>query len=160
MKLDLNTRIDAPADLVWTVLADEFVQVAAWLPTVVNAYELQAEPIAGAPFAGRVCEFTEDGDAGLQAHETITLWDKASGRLELDVVVKNAPAVIPVSKNVARFQVTDVDGGAVVTLAVEPTLKPHGYLVYPLLKRNFSQQFGGLLSKLKAHVEQRHAAAA
>ena len=158
MKLDLDTHIDAPIDLVWTVLADEFTQVATWLPSVVRSYELpDTEPTAGAPVAGRVCEFTDDED-GLKALETITHWSDDAHRLDIDVVVENAPVLLPVARNVARFRLQPTSEGTTVHLAVEPTLKPHGYLMYPLLRRNFAQQFGGLLTQLKAHVESRQAA--
>lgn len=160
MNIALTTHIDAPAHLVWTVLADEFVQVSSWLTSVVDSYALpDAAPIAGAPIAGRVCQFTEDPN-GLQAHETITYWSEDELRLDMDVVVKNAPPALPISRNLAQFQLFEVDGGTEVRFSAEPSLKPLGYVLYPVLKRGLSKQFGGLLAQLKTHVEARHVAAA
>lgn len=160
MKLDLHVTIDAPAPLVWTALADEFVDIASWLPSVVRAVPLpDVAPLPGAPVAGRICAFTDRAD-GLEAHERITRWDPEAGRLDMEVEVHNAPAAIPVARNLARFTVERVGAGTRVRLEAEPTLKLHGYLVYPLIRANLSEQFQGLLDGLKAHVEARVSAAA
>ncbi len=161
MELHLNERIERPIDDVWQVLANEFDGIHEWLDAVQDSYAIpDLEVPEGQPSAGRVCLLSPNPD-GLQAWERITKLDAVGKLLEIEVDMRNAPAVMPVKRNVATFQLTDLGGGATqVTLDAEPELKAHGYAMYPLLKVGLSKNFAGLLEALKAHVESLPAQAA
>jgi|GEM_PF-644237 len=158
MHIDLSTRIARPIDVVWTRVADEFARIEEWLPSVVTSTPLEANQVpAGldldAPVAGRMCTFT-DRDDGLAAFEPITEYNKAEYRLRFDAVPQNAPALLPVSVNHVTMQLVEVGPNETeLQLHASPELKPHGYLMYPLVKSALTKTFGGLLDGQKEWVE-------
>ncbi len=161
MELKLNLRIDRPADEVWRVLATEFDDIHQWLDAVVDSYAMpEVETPQGWPSAGRVCQLSQD-PSGLHAWERITKLDAAMWLLEIEVEVRNAPALMPIKSNTAVFQLRELgDGATEVSLTASPQLKAHGYAMYPLLKLGLTKNFAGLLDALKAQVESRTAQAA
>lgn len=154
MKLNITVDIDRPIDDVWTLLAEDFTSIAAWYDPVVRSYELPSTPVLeGASCAGRVCEFTEDPD-GLKAVEEIVEYDAEGRRLSIDVRVENAGALLPVARNHATFWLERLDdGGTRVHFEATPTLKPHGLLLYPLLKHGLTKSFRDLLIGMKTKLE-------
>jgi hypothetical protein len=154
MELQLDIRIDRPIDEVWQVLVTEFDDIHQWLDGVVDSYPLpDVEKPEAWPSAGRVCQLTDD-PAGMQAWERITNLDATQKTLELEVVVRNAPALMPVKRSITSFALTELsDGATEVSLSAAPELKAHGYAMYPLLKVGLTKNFKGLLDALKARVE-------
>ena len=156
MQLDIQQRINRSADDVWTVLADEFTQISQWFDGVVRSYELEeGTPIDGCPINGRVCEFKDDPN-GFRAIERITHYDRDNKTLTIEVTPQNGPAVLPMRSNVATFTVTPAGADtADVTLTASPELKPHGYVMYPMVRMGMKKAFGDMLKSLKKHVEER-----
>jgi len=160
MNIEIAHTVNAPINTVWTVLAEEFTQIATWLDAVVRAYEIpNLRPIEGAPVGGRICEFSDKED-GMAAREEIIVYDEANHHLAIEVEVLNAPAVFPVKKNVAHFYLSEAGDKTAVRLEVSPELKAHGFVMYPVLKMGLAKQFRGLLTKMGAHAEERVAVAA
>lgn len=160
MKIDIVTTIARPIDEVWTLAADDFTSVQRWSDSVVTSQALP--PVAsadGAPMGGRYCTFTDDPD-GFGARETITKYDKANYHLEFEVVPTNAPAFVPIKRNyvVLTLRALGPNETEVRWVAV-PDLKPHGYLLYPMVKLGLAKSFRGILSEMKNYAEQETAAA-
>jgi hypothetical protein len=154
MNINVTTRIARPIDDLWALVADDFTGIANWTKSVVSAVELTDAPVAeGAPSAGRLCRFTDD-PAGFGAREAITSYDKANWRLEFDFEPVNAPMWPPVKRNHVVITLSEL-GPKETELRWEasPELKPHGYVLYPVLKMALTKAFRDLLKELKVHAE-------
>ncbi len=154
MKIDLKTQISCPIDELWAQVADDFTAIERWSETVITSQALHPdESVSGSPMAGRYCTFTDDPD-GFAARETITYYDKHDYVLKFDVVPVHAPKAIPIRKN--QVEVTlraHGPGETELRWVVAPDLKPHGYLLYPMVKLGLSKSFRGILDELKEYAE-------
>ncbi|MFT5201114.1 MAG: hypothetical protein ACI9C1_000482 [Candidatus Aldehydirespiratoraceae bacterium] len=84
--------IDASAAEVWTVLADEFVDIAAWSPGVKSSGPNPATPegVSGSRYGGRVAEIEGLGHTDVR----ITAYDAEKLTLSYTVEAENIPAFI------------------------------------------------------------------
>jgi hypothetical protein len=84
--------IDANAAEVWTVLADEFVDIAAWSPGVKSSGPNPATPdgINGSRYGGRVAEIEGLGHTDVR----ISAYDAQNLTLSYTVEAENIPAFI------------------------------------------------------------------
>ncbi|WDE05837.1 SRPBCC family protein [Thalassomonas viridans] len=155
MNITKLVKIDRSAEDVWRAVAEQFDQVYKWMGIVQHSYKVEGEqPVEGAPVAGRVCEFT-DKPNGLKAEEKILSYSAEEMRFDFDVVPVNAPKVFPVKKNIVTMSVRALaDNRAEVSWTSRIQLTPFGYLIYPLLKRGLSRNFGGIMLDLKNYLEQ------
>jgi|AntAceMinimDraft_13_1070369.scaffolds.fasta_scaffold02916_2 hypothetical protein len=97
--MEPNTRssaitIDASAAAVWTVLADEFVDIAAWSPGVKSSGPNPATPqgVNGSRYGGRVADIEGLGHTDVR----ITAYDFDTLTLSYTVEAENIP---PSSRN-------------------------------------------------------------
>jgi hypothetical protein len=153
MEIQVKTRIQRNIDDVWTQFADEFTQIAVWSDSVVESVPLSGDGAGGAPMAGRVCSFTDDPN-GFKARETILAYDRDAHTLVFDVVPIDAPAALPLRKNVVTVTLTETGSGEteLVWTAV-PELKAHGYLLYPAVKAGMTKAFRNIVAEFKAYAE-------
>jgi len=135
MNIEQTVRIDKPAADVWNIVAHDFAGISKSLGSVKHSYPLDDAPTPeGAPYAGRVCEFSTD-PSGLQAREAITAFDEANREMKFEVVSVNAPAALPLKRNVVKVAVRELsETSSEVYWLSTPELKAHGYLMYPMLK--------------------------
>ncbi|MBQ4834800.1 MULTISPECIES: SRPBCC family protein [Pseudoalteromonas] len=154
MNIATAIEINLDKDSVWKLLAEDFTSIQLWFPAVKKSYALKAHTqLEGASCAGRVCELS-DKPNGLKAEETITNYDSANGTLSMKVEVKNAPKIFPVRSNDVTFTLTAVSTDrTLLSFQATPTLKAHGYLLYPLLKLGLTKSFKDLNKAFKAHCE-------
>lgn len=154
MNINAQALIHRSIDSVWHELAEKFTDISRWYKPVTKSYPLDVTKQApDAPVAGRVCEFKEDG-SGAKAVETIIEYDKEKFVLEIDVQVAGAPAIFPVKSNTALFTLAKKgENETEVSITTDIKLKPHAYLLYPLLKLGLNKNFKGLLMELKSHAE-------
>jgi len=154
MNINFTIEINRPIDFVWNVLAEDFVNIHKWYGPVKNSYDLDSQvKLPGASCAGRVCELSDKPD-GLKASETITVYDKANHLLELNVQIIDSPAIMPINGNYAIFQLSNTSSNqTVLSVEVEPRLKMHGYILYPLIKIGISMEFKKMLQAFKNHTE-------
>ena len=161
MRIEAVIQIDRNIDDVWKLAADDFTSIAQWSTSVFTSDPIEDEAADGdAPMAGRYCTFTED-PKGFAARETIRTYDKANHTLEFDVVPVNAPAALPMKKNRVVMTLTALGPSSTeVRWVATPELKPHGYLMYPMVRLALGKAFRGILKELKDYAEGRTAAAA
>jgi hypothetical protein len=88
----LTITIDASAAEVWRVLADEFVDIAAWSPGVKSSGPNPATPdgINGSRYGGRVADIEGLGHTDVR----ITAYDAQNLTLSYTVEAENIPAFI------------------------------------------------------------------
>ena len=154
MNIEIVTTIARPIEDVWSVVADDFTSIQTWSASVVTSSPLEGlSTIGGAPMAGRVCTFTDDPE-GFGAREQITRYDAANHTLEFDVEPLNAPRALPIRRNHVVVTLRRIDAGTTeLTWVSQPTLKPHGFLLYPMLKLGLAKSFRGIVGELKAFLE-------
>ena len=157
MKIELKTYISCPIDDVWAIAADDFTGIQRWSESVVTSEALRdLDAVGESPMAGRYCTFTDDPD-GFAARETITHYDKANHVLKFDVVPVHAPKALPLHKNQVELSLRALGPSETeLRWVVVPDLKPHGYLLYPMLKFGLAKSFRGILAELKQYAEQQH----
>ena len=87
-----TVSIDAGAAEVWTVLADEFVDIAAWSPGVKSSGPNPGTPqgVNGSRYGGRVAEIEGLGHTDVR----ITAYDAEKLTLSYTVEAENIPAFI------------------------------------------------------------------
>jgi hypothetical protein len=97
--------IDASAAEVWTVLADEFVDIAAWSPGVKSSGPNPATPdgINGSRYGGRVADIEGLGHTDVR----ITAYDAQNLTLSYTVEAENIPAFI---ERITNTWTVTVDG--------------------------------------------------
>ncbi len=154
MKIEIVTRIACPIAEVWKLAAEDFTSVQTWSASVVTSKALpNAADAVDAPMGGRYCTFTDDPE-GFGAREMITKFDANNHHLEFDVVPVNAPAAIPLKKNRVVLTLTALGPSETeLRWVATPELKPHGYVMYPLVKLGLTKSFRGIVAELKSYAE-------
>lgn len=92
-RTDTSTAsIDADPDHVWRVLADEFLDNAAWAPGVISSVANPATPMGvnGSPYGGRISEITGLGRADVR----IVDYDAQARTLSYTLEAENIPPFI------------------------------------------------------------------
>lgn len=154
MRVLQKITIDKPIADVWRVLAEDFDKASDWMASIPNSYALRkGQPPEGAPMTGRICELTKK-PGGLELDESITRFDSANHVLGIKVVPTNAPGAFPVYWSNVEVTLTPLTSARTeVRWVARPHLKPHGYLLYPVLKFGLNKGFSNVLEELKFFVE-------
>ncbi|NRB36982.1 MAG: SRPBCC family protein [Pseudomonadales bacterium] len=155
MNINKSIVINASAAKVWKVVAEDFDRAYEWMSPVYHSRATHNQPAVGeSPYSGRVCDLSSK-ENGLQADEIITAYNTEQKTFTFEVVPLNVPAVFPVDKNIVTIQLKAApNGGTILEWQSSPQLKPHGYLLYPLLVLGFNKAFGDILQELKYFVEE------
>ena len=105
--------IDADTPAVWTVLADEFVDIAAWSPGVNSSGPNPATPegINGSRYGGRVAEIDGLGHTDVR----LTDYDAQAGTLTYTVEAENIPPFIEKLQNTWTVTANGSEGCTVDT---------------------------------------------
>ena len=150
MKFTKRAIIAAPADKVWGVFAHDFDDAHEWMASIPHSYgKAVGEQFDGATSAGRVCELNDDPN-GLKASEQFLDYDEQGKTCTIRVDFVNTPSLFPIHHNELTFSVTESGSGSCeTTWAVRSRLKPHGYLLYPLLRIGLSVLIGQVIGELK-----------
>jgi len=146
-KLSYETRIEAPVDRVWDVLAD-FGGTWRWNPNVTESHST-SEANSGLG-AERHCDLAF---AGAKVEERIVDWH--DGR-SYDVEIVDGSRTPPMNKPIAHFEV-EADGDTTIVRAsmqYEMKYGPLGWAMDRIMvRRKFGPLFGQILAGLKHHVE-------
>ena len=140
-----RTRIDAPKEKVWEVLA-EIGDIYKWNPGVANSYHTSDS--GRGEGATRHCDLQRKGD---YLKERAIDWREGEG-FKIDIYETN----LPIKRNVVTFK-TQADGdGTIVEVSPEYDLKfgPIGALLDMLVVRGqIEKGMDDLLAGLKYHIE-------
>lgn len=154
MKVYREIVIDSSIAKVWTLSADQFDSAYTWMTGVVHSSATHSNDDHDSPVSGRVCTL-ETGDNPLHALENVTKYDKANYLFEFEVIPKKKGGTgLPVVKNQVTMQLESIGPDkTLVKWQSNLTLKPIGYLLYPLLKLGLGKAFGRLLADMKHYLE-------
>ena len=144
-QFSVQTRIDAPKEKVWEVLAD-FGGIYKWNPGVSHSHSTSESNQGDG--ATRQCDLQKKGD---YLKERIVDWRDGES-YGVDIYETN----LPLKSNVVRFSVEANGDGTIVKLTSDYALKYGllGSLLDTLLvKRKLKKGMEELLAGLKYHVE-------
>jgi len=154
MKTTKRIAINTNSDKVWDIFAHDYDNAHKWMASIPNSFGIDGgKKFKGATSSGRVCEL--DGNPkGLKAKETFLAYDEANKSYTLLVQFLNTPFGFPIVKNEAEFFIEDnEDNLSIMTFTATSTLKPLGFILYPLIKLGFSFLLKQVLEELKFYVE-------
>ena len=155
MKIIKKIQIEATADKVWGIFAHDFDSASEWMASIPNSYgESTSKAFEGNKSEGRVCELNGNPN-GIKATEEFLAYDEINKTCTVDVTLLNTPAVMPILGNILDFEIQDVGANrSEVTWTVTSKLKPHAYIIYPLIKFGLGILVGQIIEELKHFVEQ------
>ncbi|MFT4837971.1 MAG: hypothetical protein ACI9OB_000425 [Nonlabens sp.] len=147
-----NITIDASAATAWRVLADEFVDVAAWVPSVRSSGPNPATPdgINGSRYGGRVADVEGLGRIDVR----ITAYDAEKLTLRYTVEAENIPAFIHKITNTWTVTAVGADScsiEAMVGVTVIESMSPDAQVTMAVEKMLAAGT--GASSHLKTYVE-------
>ncbi len=152
MKISKRVTIKKPAEDVWAVLGEDFVNISKWASSVNHSVELKGKPTTEAPVCGRVCELGS-GTKSAVLNEKIISFDSQNRNFTLEVK-PDADSKMPIVKSISKFSVKKLSNSSCeVSCNANITLKPFALLMLPLLKMGFGKNFGELLEELQFYVE-------
>lgn len=154
MKLTRTTKIEATADAVWALFAHRFEEADQWMAAAPRSYgQERGERFEGAKSAGRIIEMKPDG-TGMKASERFVAYDEAARTCTVRVDLIDAPRLFPIDHNSLDFSVIDdADGGSTATWVFGATLKPWGYLMWPMLRMGMFTAWNQLCEEFLHYVQ-------
>lgn len=153
MKVVIETKINAPADKVWQVLAHQFAEIDQWAsivetsrPMHLNEVPASMQVASEAPIPGRVTK-TPLGEF----REVFVKFSDAQRAFTFQGA--DQPFFVSYAHNASR--VTEL-GPDTSKLTFEVRMDPKGIfkLLKPLLRRRFMSTYGRVQQDLKQYVEQ------
>ncbi len=152
MKISKRITIKKPAEDVWAVLGEDFVNISKWESSVKHSVELKGKPATEATTCGRVCELGA-GTKSVTIDEKFISFNRKKMSFTLEVSPQEL-SKMPIIKSISKFAVKQIDRSSCeVTCTANVTLKPFAVLLLPLLKIGFGKSFGNLLEDLQFYVE-------
>ena len=154
MKVIKNIVINASANKVWKTVAEDFDKAHIWMSIVHHSHAIdEGESDVNAPMKGRVCELSKKPN-GLYANEIITHYSKENKSFTFEVIPMNAPALLPIKKNIITILVKDLGSNkSEVIWTSVPELKALGKIMSPILKVGLGKAFKDILKELKDFCE-------
>ncbi|MEM7115543.1 MAG: SRPBCC family protein [Chloroflexota bacterium] len=149
----VETEIDAPAEVVWQILAHEFGDIADWSETVSESRVLTADEVPA--------ELVADPDAPFPARETVAgpgarvievLTEYSEEEMVFTFEGTNLPFILAFAKD--KQSVTSISADKSL-VAFEVTMEPPAYLrvLNPVLESRFATAFKGVQEELKVYAE-------
>ena len=148
--IDKTDTINASADRIWTILADEFADVSNWASAVDHseAHDKAAAP-AGATSGGRTCQVPGFGFTD----ERFTHYDEANKTFSFSIEAEKIPGFFKNMESTWKVVSTGPDTSKVTTKIAGEATGLRGALVSPIMKRKFSNLLDQGYKDLKTYAE-------
>ena len=154
MRFTINTTLSVSSEKAWSIFAHEFDDAHKWMASVPHSYaKPNGEQFDGAQSCGRVCELDQ---GGIKASEKFLDYNEEAKTCTVRIDFLGTPAFFPVDHNTLSFAVTDTntdEGQSEMVWHFESTLKPWGFLMWPLLRLGFGIFVGQIVDELKYYLE-------
>lgn len=153
MSLQVTTTftINAPAERIWSIMADDFVDVAHWASGLdssrPNPQAVSVPP--GATTGGRVCEVPGLGFTD----ERITVYDPSTHELGYSVDAEKIPSFVTGMENRWRLTARGPDRTEVHQSLTATLHGPMGTLMRPVMRRQFAKLLAPVREDLTAYAE-------
>lgn len=153
MKIVRKIEIASPATDVWKALGDEFVPVDVWMAGVKNSVQItNGKQAQNAPAIGRKAEVAINPGSFLE--EVITAYNPETMVLNVDTKLVNSPKGTPLKGYATEIKVRNLgENASEVIWSSNASIRPLGYLLYPVIKKGLSDGYFRGLEELKCYVE-------
>lgn len=154
MKLPNSMVVNKPADQIWELLGNDFVDVAKWMAAIPRSVEkTEGTSLPGAPAVGRLSFMIQKFNGAYQ-DETITKYDDATRSLSMYATIEGFPSFAPVRGYSSDVSVTPIDeNSSTVSWNSVADLRLLGYLTYPAMKKTMNAGFIRNLEEIKHYME-------
>lgn len=154
MELLNSMVVNKPADQIWNLLGNDFVDVAKWMAAIPRSEaKSEGRRLPGAPAVGRLSYLIAKYNGAYQ-DETITKYDNTNRSLGMEAVIMGFPKIAPVRGYSSEVTVTPIDeNSSKVTWNSVVHLRPHGYIFYLALKKSMNAGFIRNLEEIKHIIE-------
>jgi hypothetical protein len=154
MKTNITLTIDTAGDKIWDVFAHDFDNAYKWMAGVPKSVgKDNGEQFEGASSAGRVCDLNNKPQ-GPKASESFLAYNEEEKSCTVLIEFLNTPMGFPLVQNVADFSLIELGGDkSEVTFTVTSTLRPMGFILYPVIKLGFRTFVKQIMEELKFYVE-------
>ena len=145
-----SSTINATADRVWEVLADDFLDIALWARDVNSSGDNHSSVSVpdGAPAGGRFCDVNGLG----QVDERIVHFDSGSHEITWTANSDKLPGFVSGVQNALTIDKID-DNTSRVTSNLSADLSGFlGTIMAPMMRRNFSKLVAGFLEDLDVYA--------
>jgi hypothetical protein len=147
MKMPNKLKINAPADKIWALLHDDFLELHTWMASIVRTEEITGgKKLSNAPATGRRAYiFVSGGKTWM--NETITGYDVAGKSMQLDTTLGGMSRFSPIHSFTSDIRVKDL-GNDTSEVTWDSTAKVQymGWLLYLAIKKSLS---AGMLRNLE-----------
>jgi len=146
-----SITIDASAESLWRILADQFVDISQWASGVLSSKPNPEAPIGpdGSPTGGRVCDVKGVG----LTDERIVAFDPERGIIGYSITAKGLPSFVTSMSNTWTVKAKG-PGRALVSMRIEATTAGlMGAVGSVPMRRMFAKSAAGMLNDLKTHAE-------
>ena len=151
IKITMTSVINASADRVWKVLAQDFVDISNWGGGIISSRPNPdaTKKFEEAPTGGRICEIAGMGEV----LENIAHFDSAKHEIIWTATAEKLPGFVSDMQN--AFTLKKIDGNTTeVTSNTSVTLNGiMGFLMKPMMKKPFVKQMNVTHADLGTFVE-------
>ena len=145
--------VNAPADDVWKLIGQDFVDVARWMAAIPRSEVIPGPARPGAPAKGRNSYLIKKFN-GMYQEEIITAYDDAGKSLSMYAAIKNGPFGMPLKGYDSRVTVEAINGESCrVHWDSNAHVRLHGYLLWPVMKKPLDAGFIRNLEEIKHIME-------
>lgn len=151
MHVQLEKKIDAPADAVWDVLGRQFVDIDQWATFVKSSRPIERSEVPADITAARNSPVPgRETMTKVRIVEVITAYSDADHSLTFHGV--GLPKIVTLVKD---KQSVRSDSATSCTVTFDVTMEFLGpFAIFgPVMKKRMTKQFGEVLDDLKKHVE-------
>ena len=154
VKFTKKMTVSASKDKIWEVFAHDFNNAFNWMASVPKSYhQSNGELFSGAKTDGRVCELTTNSQ-GMKASEKFLAYDEAKQTATVKIDFVDTPTMFPVRYNMLEFSMNTISEGQTEMIwTFRSRIKPLAYIIYPLVRYQFSTFVFEIMEELKHYVE-------
>ncbi len=147
-------NVSASKDMIWKVFAHDFNNAYNWMASVPKSYhQSNGKLFDGAKTDGRVCELTTKSE-GIKASEQFLTYDETKQTATVKIDFINTPSMFPVRYNMLEFSMNAISEEQTEMIwKFSSRIKPLAYIIYPLVRKQFSTFVFEIMEELKHYVE-------
>tara|TARA_B110000211_G_C14070841_1_gene549898 strand:+ start:593 stop:1120 length:528 start_codon:yes stop_codon:yes gene_type:complete len=154
IKFTKKITVNSNRNKIWEVFAHDFNNAYNWMASVPKSYHQSiGNMFEGAKTDGRVCELTSKPD-GMKAIEQFLAYDEVNQTATVKIDFDNTPTVFPVKYNTLEFSMKEIsEDQTEMTWKFSSRIKPLAYIMYPVIRNQFSTFVFEIMEELKFYVE-------
>ena len=154
MKLAASIRVDATPEKIWRLLVDDYMQLDTWMASIDRTRPM---PVKNGSSSGEMVARVADigaGSPGTYLEETTSIIDEKNYRLVINTDLKGVPKFTLLNGYTSDIRIREISPGKCeVTWDSVASLKVHGFIFYPAMKKSLNAGFYRSREEIKHFVE-------